>query len=635
MSADAGTIWPRILAGAVVAIGCGMVAYHMATTQTVLVHSYAHQNIHLVFALLLVLAPGLTSVASPAWRWSSGVLLVLGLAAAVYIGLNLERLQMIVGFPEGRDVLAGVVLIVVVIEATRRSWGLTLPVVALVFVAYFFLGHHLPGPLYHRQFDFDYVVSYLSIGLSGIYGTFLSISAYQIFLFVVFGSLFRVLGIDDFLNEAGKIVGRKARSGPAQTAVVSSSLVGMITGASIANVAITGAFTIPYMKRSGYSPELAGAVEATASTGGQLMPPVMGAAAFLMAFFIGVPYVQVMLAGIIPAALFYLGVMASVHFASVREGINAPTEKPDYWLILRRAPAFALPLAVIIILLLNHYSPDVAAFWAIVTAIVIAFARTDRPRIRDIVDCLADGAMIGAKIAVSLAVVGVIAQTLISTGLGSKIGGLVDLISGGHLIIALLITMVVAIILGCGVPPAAAYSLVAITAAPTLVRMGLPPMAAHFFVFYFAIISSVTPPVALAALAACGLSGGNYFVTGAKAFRLAFSGFIIPFFIVYNPVTRLEIERVDLALGAAVAMPISLVALSAALYGFIFRRLTPLERVAAMIAASAAFGFMVLRHFESVPLEFPLLGISVAAFVWLCMSQYRSNDTAIAFGDTR
>jgi TRAP transporter 4TM/12TM fusion protein len=624
------TTWSRPVYGATIAIGCAMVAYHMASTQWIILTSYAHQDVHLIFALLLVFVPALAATERKLYWLATVGFLVLGLAAAAYVGLNIDHLQTVLGFPDPVDVAVGVVLIVVVLEATRRAWGSVLPIVAIVSILYFFFGDLIPGPLSHRPFAFDYVVSYMSIGLTGIYGSFLSISANQIFLFVVFGSMFKVLGIESLLAEVGKLVGRRMRSGPALMAVVSSSLVGMITGASVANVAVTGAFTIPYMKRAGYSPDLAGGIEATASTGGQIMPPVMGAAAFLMAFFIGVPYVDVMIAGIVPAVLFYLGVFASVHFASVQGGIDAPTEAPKFRIIFVRAPAFLLPLGVIIALLLRSYSPDVAAFWAIITATVVAFAYKDRPDFAELIKCLVDGAVIGARIAVSLTVVGMIAQTLISTGLGSKIAGLIDLLSAGNIFLALLMTMAVSIILGCGVPPAAAYSLVAITAAPTLVRLGLPPLSAHFFAFYFAIMSALTPPVALGALAASAIAGGNYFTTSVKAFKLALSGFIVPFFIVFNPIARFDFVGLAPAVGAIIAMPISLIALSAALYGHALRRLTVQERVAALLAAAAAFGFTIFRQFASIPLEYPMLIIAVVIFGWFCFSQLRGETIPIA-----
>ncbi|MBR9852541.1 MAG: TRAP transporter fused permease subunit [Rhodobacteraceae bacterium] len=617
-------LWEKLVRWIIALTGVGMVAFHMASTQWLLASTYELQNIHLLFAFLLVLLPGLLS--HSVWaRIITGLCVVAAIAATAYVGFSIDHLQMVLGFPETIDVIVGFLLIVLSIEATRRGWGITLPIVSVVFLSYFFLGHLLDGPLYHRQFNVDYVVSYLSIGLTGIYGTFLSISANQIFLFVVFGSMFTVLGIDSLLSELGKLAGRHSRSGPAQMSVVSSSLVGMITGASVANVAVTGAFTIPYMKKRGYSAELAGAIEATSSTGGQIVPPVMGAAAFLMAFFIGIPYVDVMLIGIIPALLFYVGVVASVHFASLSEGINAPTERPDYRVIMNRAPAFLIPLGIIITLLVNNYSPDLAAFWAIIASVIISMARSDRPSIRDLLNCMVNGALIGAKIAVSLAVVGMIAQTLITTGLGSKIAGLIETLSMGNIVLALLLTMVVAIVLGCGVPPAAAYSLVAITAAPAIIRLGLDPLSAHFFAFYFAIMSAVTPPVAMGALAAAALSGGSYLATSIKGFKLAISGFIVPFFIVFNPVARLQIDRLDLAIAAVISMPLSLICLSAAIYGYGLTRLSSLERVAAFASATCAFGFMIFRQFSALPLEYPMFVASIVLATLLVISQLRSR----------
>jgi len=333
-------------------LGLGMFFYHMISTQYLFFGSFEHQNIHLFFVLFLTFLNTIRAKSSFGSRLVLMVLIVLSIVATVYVGFNLTHLEEVVGYPDPLDLVIGVILMVLALEGTRQAWGLTLPIVALLFIAYFLFGHLIPGPLHHRVFNFDYVISYLCIGLTGVYGMFLSISANQIFLFVVFGSLLSVIRITDFLYEMGKLVGRVLEGGPAQTAVVSSSLVGMVTGAAVANVAITGAFTIPYMKRVGYPPALAGAIEATASTGGQLMPPVMGAAAFLMAFFIGVPYADIMLAGILPALFFYLAVFVGVQLVTVSSSIKVPKEQPDYNLILRRLPLFVIPLAVIIILLL-------------------------------------------------------------------------------------------------------------------------------------------------------------------------------------------------------------------------------------------------------------------------------------------
>ena len=278
----------RIVEKLFIAVGLAMFTYQMVSTQYLFFGSFEHQNIHLFFALFLTFLNLMRLKVNP-WVWTvQTVLLVAGIICTVYVGMNLEHLEEAVGYPDPADVLVGIALIVLTLEATRQAWGLTLPIVALLFILYFFFGHLIPGPMHHRAFHLDYIVSYLCIGLTGVYGTFLSISANQIFLFVVFGSLLSVIKINDFLYETGKVVGRYLEGGPAQTAVVSSSLVGMVTGAAVANVAITGSFTIPYMKRVGYPPALAGAIEAVASTGGQLMPAGYGGRSLPHGFFRGV-----------------------------------------------------------------------------------------------------------------------------------------------------------------------------------------------------------------------------------------------------------------------------------------------------------------------------------------------------------
>jgi TRAP transporter 4TM/12TM fusion protein len=634
----------KFLTGAILVVGVAMFLYHMAASQVALLSDYQHQDLHLGFLLTLLF---LGAVRDAKNAWSKGwyaLLLIVGVAATAYVFFNIEHLEAVVGFPSTLDIVVGIALIVVVIEGTRRAWGIVLPLVAIVFMAYFFFGYLLPSPFYHREFGFGYIISYLSIGLSGIYGTFLSISASQVFLFVVFGALLGVMKIDDFFYEAGKLTGRVFQGGPAQTAVVSSSLVGMVTGAAVANVAIVGNFTIPYMKRVGYTAETAGAIEATASTGGQIMPPVMGASAFLMASFLGVPYATVMLAGVIPAILYYWGCVLGVQFIAVKTGIRVPREKVDGKLILRRLPLFAIPLALLIVMLLFQYSPDDAAFWTIVVAIALSYlGRETRPSMRNLLECITKGACVGAQIGVSLAVVGLIAQSLITTGLGTKIAGLVALLSGGYLIPALLITMVVAIILGCGVPTSAAYSIVAIVVVPGLVHMGVEPLSAHFFAFYFAVISALTPPVALAALAAAGIAQADYFKTSVQAFKLAISGFIIPFLVIYNPIVLMHPDNWVWAVGSAIAIPLGMTALTAAIYGCGLVPLSTKERWAAVICTFCMFCYSMLRTIGYDSLQYAALLLGTVVFVLTLMSQLRKKRSgresvatpASAFGSTQ
>jgi TRAP transporter 4TM/12TM fusion protein len=377
------------------------------------------------------------------------------------------------------------------------------------------------------------------------------------------------------------------------------------------------------MKRVGYSGALAGGIEATASTGGQLMPPVMGAAAFLMAFFVGVPYADIMLAGILPAILFYLGVMAAVQYVSVAEDIEPPREAADLGLIARGLPLFIIPVGIITVLLLLRMSPAVAAFWAILTAFVLSFFRPGpKPTVNEFLEALTNGAAVGAKIGISLCVVGLISQTLITTGLGAKIAGLVELLSAGNMLMGLMITMIVSIILGCGVPPVAAYSLVAIVAVPTLIKMGVPVISAHFFCFYFAILSAVTPPVALGALAASAISGANYFATSLKAFKLSIAGFIIPYLIVFNPLLNLRSESAMTTVLSLIAIPVALLTMTMLIYGVQKVRLTAFEKLLATVATVAMFGYATFGHDRWGSLGIALFALGLVGFVALLLSQH-------------
>jgi len=607
---------------ALIVCGLAMFGYHMVSSQTVLAGFIENQAIHLAFILVLIFLDGAIRSATVAGRLLNLALIALSLVAVGYVYFNVEYLEESVGFPNQTGVIVGTILIALVIEGTRRGWGPILPAVAGLFIAYFVFGHLLAGPLSHQEFKFAYIISYLSIGLSGIFGQFLAISADQVFLFVVFGSLLSVIKINDLFFELGKSVGRYFSGGPGQTAVISSSLVGTVTGAAVANVAITGAFTIPFMKKVGYTPAQAGGIEATASTGGQIMPPVMGASAFLMASFLGVPYAAIMAAALIPALLYYWSVMLGVQFMSVQSGIETPEEVVDRALVARRLPLFIVPLGIMIGMLAMNYSPSLAAFWAIVVAIAMSYLTADtRPEFGALLKCLAEGAVTGAQIGISLAIVGIMAQTLITTGLGSKIAGLVELLSGGNLVIALILTMIVSLVLGCGVPTAAAYSLVAIVVIPSLVRMGVEPIAAHFFAFYFAVISAVTPPVALAALAGAGIAGAGFMRTSMEAFKLAIAGFIIPFLVIFNPTIILQPTGWIPAIGTAIAVPLGITTLTAAIYNCGLVPFRPIERWMAIAATSLMCGYAVFRHIDEIPVEYFMLAAGIAIAVQLLRMQ--------------
>jgi TRAP transporter 4TM/12TM fusion protein len=613
----------RLLDWVIKIICVAMVLYHMISTQYAIHGAYEHQDFHLGFALILIFLSALRSGKKRIVQvlFIGGALL--SLLATGYIRIFMDHLEEVVGYPGTTDMVIGMMLVFLVIEATRLAWGIILPIVTLTFVLYFFLGHLIPGPLHHSPFAFTFVISYLDIGFQGIFGTFLSISANYVFLFVVFGSLMGIAKIEDFFFEVGKLAGKFLAGGPAQTAVVSSGLMGMVTGAAVANVTMTGAFTIPLMKKVGYKPETAGAIEASASTGGQIMPPIMGAAAFLMASFLDLPYVEIMIAAIIPALLYYLCVGLGVQLIALKRRIRRPPEAVDKILVLKRFPLFIFPLTVLVVLLLMRYTPMYAGFWAIVTTLIFSLVWNplmgQKPyTLRELIHCLHTGALSGAKIGIALACVGLIAQTLITTNLGTKIVGLVESLSGGNLWATLILTMALSLFLGCGVPTTAAYSLVAIIVIPVLVRQGVTDISAHFFAFYFAIISALTPPVALASLAGAAIARANYFSTAVEGFKLALSGFVIPYLIIFNPVLILRPINAPWAILSLVAIPIGLASLTFTVYGYFFSKTSIWERALLILTCIGLFGYSATKNYFSF-----FLGIITFLLVYLLQRKKR------------
>ncbi len=565
----------RGLAALIAALALAMTLYQLVATQTPIQPSVLVQNTHLGIALQLVLlgaAVETRSVVRTVW------LVALSIAAffcSVYIQWNYDTLIVGQGFPEPPDVWVGVILIFVVLEATRLRWGLALPLIALAAVLYNFFGYLLPSFAAASRIPFDTVVSNLSIGLfSGLFGQFMAISANFIFLFMVFGGLLEALDGNRAFIEAGKWVSSKVPGGAGLSAVVSSSLMGTVTGAAVANVAITGSYTIPIMKREGYSAETAGAIEAAASTGGQLVPPVMGSVAFIMAAVLSVPYLDVAAAAIIPAALFYIALLASVFFKSRALGIGRQDARPDLRVLFRFLPVFAIPTGVLVYLLLNLYSVSFAGFWAVIAIAATRFAmipieiltvRPARPAAafaaalvdfgRKLAQGMIEGAKMGASIAVVVGAIGLLAESITATGAAVPLGSLVDVLSGGSELIALLLTAAMCVILGAGIPTVGAYVLASAIAGPIVVATGVDLFTANFFILYFAVMSSVTPPVAAAALAASAISGAGYLRTAWEATRLSLMLYVLPFLFVYEKSLLLQGDGSPLlpALGATAA----------------------------------------------------------------------------------
>jgi TRAP transporter 4TM/12TM fusion protein len=545
--------------------------------------------VHLGFGLTLVylLYPSRKSWSRHKIHPVDLVLAVLGAAAPAYVMIEYNHLVLRAGTVTSMDMVVGVLGILLVIEATRRVVGLPMVCVVLAFLAYAFAGPYMPGVLAHRGLTINQLVGHLFFTTEGIFGIPLGVSSTFIFLFILFGAYLECTGLGKFFIDIANAVAGWASGGPAKVAVLSSGLMGTVSGSSVANVVGTGSFTIPMMKKLGYEKDFAGAVEAAASTGGQLMPPVMGAAAFLMAEFVGVPYIEIVKAAVIPAVLYFAGVWLGVHFEAKRKNLRGiPRDQlPKAWDIFRERGHLAIPLIVIIYLLVAGYTPMRAALFAIFLSIAASFMRkSTRMNPIEIIRGLETGARNVLGVLVACAAAGIIIGVVTKTGVGLKLASALLDLSGGILLPTLFFTMITSLILGMGVPTTANYVITSTIAAPALVQMGVPIIAAHMFVFYFGIIADVTPPVALAAYAGSAISGGNALWTGVNASKLAIGAFIIPYVFVMSPELLMINATAGTVVMATITALIGMIGISSALIGCYIVKLNPLERILLFVA---------------------------------------------------
>lgn len=548
------------------------------------------------------------------------VFAVLGAATPAYLVIQYRELITRAGTVSPVDTVVGGLGILLVIEATRRVVGLPMVTVVLAFIAYAFLGPYMPGVLAHRGLTPEQLIGHLYFTTEGIFGIPLGVSSTFIFLFILFGAYLESTGLGKFFIDLANAVAGWASGGPAKVAVLSSGLMGTVSGSSVANVVGTGSLTIPMMKKLGYNANFAGAVEAAASTGGQLMPPVMGAAAFLMAEFVGVPYIDVVKAAAIPALLYFTGVWLGVHFEAKRKKLKGipRAELPNPLTLLKERGHLAIPLVVIVYLLVAGYTPMRAALVAIFLSILCAMLRkSTRMKPIEIVYGLERGAKGVLGVLVACASAGIIIGVVTKTGVGLRLAsGLIDL-AGGMLLPAMFFTMITAIVLGMGVPTTANYVITSTIAAPALEQMGVPVLAAHMFVFYFGIIADVTPPVALAAYAGAGISGGNALKTGVHASKLAIAAFIIPYVFVLSPVL-LMVDATPLALvSVTLTALLGMIAISSALCGFLADHCRPYERLLLIIA-----GLLMIKPGGITDL------VGLVLFVVILVMQYRRAKEA-------
>lgn len=541
--------------------------------------------IHLSFGICLVflLCPTKKSwVKEGRFHPIDVILAVIAMIPPIYILVNYQQLILRAGTVTPVDAVVGLVGIIMVLEAARRIVGLPIVIVVLCFLAYGFLGPYMPGPLAHRGLTIKQMVGHLFFTTEGVFGIPLGVSSTFIFLFILFGAYLEKTGLGKFFIDIANAIAGWASGGPAKVAVISSALQGTISGSSVANVVGSGSFTIPMMKKLGYHKNFAGAVEAAASTGGQLMPPIMGAAAFLMAEFVGIPYMEVVKAAVVPAILYFLGVFLGVHFEAKKNHLEGTprSQLPAWTKIMKEEGHLAIPLIAIIGLLASGYTPMKAALAGIFISIGTAMLRANtRMSFWDIVDGLVKGARGALGVIIACASAGMIIGIVTKTGVGLKLASALVTVASGNFMLLLLCTMLTSLILGMGVPTTANYVITSTIAAPALIQLGVSILAAHMFVFYFGIIADITPPVALAAYAGSAISGGDPLKTGVNASKLGIAAFIIPYVFVLSPQLLGIGATFGSVLFTTITAIIGMTGISGAMIGQFYCKANVLERL--------------------------------------------------------
>ncbi len=569
-----------------------MSIYHLYTAAFGLPEAMMHRSIHLIFTLVLIFLLRITRQNEKDYVkivWDLAIISIVFISLG-HIFINYEYVVTRYPYvhPLSRwDLSLGIALTLILLEASRRTIGLALPLTAIAFLLYGIFGQYLPGYVRHTGFSIETIVDQLYLTTEGIFGIPLGVSSTYVILFVIFGAFLERSGTGQFFMDFATSLVGGAKGGPGKIACVSSSLFGTISGSAVANVMVDGWLTIPLMKRTGFKHEFAAAVEATASTGGQIMPPVMGAAAFVISEFAGIPYIDICKHALIPALLYYLALFMAIHFEATKTGLLGipKAERPKLSHVLLTKGQLMVPLIVIIYFMLTGYTPMFACIYATGAVLIVALVRSDtRMGFEKILSALEFGANNMLPVAAACGCAGIVVGIINLTGLGLKFTGLILLIAGNSLAPALIFTMIAGIILGMGLPTTAAYIVQAALLIPALIKLGVPTIAAHLFVFYFAIISAITPPVAMAVYAAAAISGSNLWKTGLAALKIGATGFIVPFMFVYGP-SLLLIGPLTYVLITIVSASIGVIALSSGLMGWFFRETKHFERGMLIVAS--------------------------------------------------
>ena len=592
-----------------------MSVYHFYASGFGLIRELLHRGIHLSFVLGLGFLlfgyrrAGSTALPVKVWYRFDGVAILdivfaaLAVAAALYLPLlPPEIVSERVGNPSPFDVFMGTVLLLLSLELTRRSVGPTLPIIAIIFILFALFGPYAPGALKHGGASWLGLINHLYMTNQGIYGVAIGVMAQYVFLFILFGVLATRIGLGQLFIDLAMVIAGRYSGGPAKVAIFSSAFMGTISGSSIANTVTTGALTIPAMKRIGYPPHFSGAVEATSSTGGQITPPILGAAAFIMVEYLEIPLRDVLAAALFPALLHYFGIFVMVHLEAKKLGLRGlrGEELPKVAIVLKQHWLSIIPLIILVYLILSGRTPDFAAVYGIIACVVVGFLNpVNRLTPRDLWDALAAGAKNTLAVGAAAATVGVVVGVVTLTGVGFRLGYVVvqtatDLgatigaiwplsvftVTQWALFFSLILIAIACIIMGAGIPTTATYIILVAVAAPALAQLQVEPLVAHFFVFYYGVLADITPPVALAAYAAAGIAGANPFQTGNTAFRLGIAKALVPFVFVYSPALLLVADGFTWAaftITLAGAM-LGIAGLGIAFSGYFIAPLTKLER---------------------------------------------------------
>ena len=549
------------------------VAFFLYTAAFGTMPGIAQKSIHLGFLLVIFY---INAMVDSEKRWEQiflGIMALFALGGCAYITILDENLQLRAGIVYASDILFAILLIIAIFEACRRKMGNPLVIITLVFVAYAFLGKYIPGFLNQPGMTLKKFTSLVYLTTDGIFGSPLYASASYVVLFVLLGAIMSVSGIGDYMTNLATSLFGHMRGGPAKVAVVASGFFGSISGSPTANVIGTGTFTIPMMKKNGFEPEFAAAVEATASTGGAIMPPIMGSTAFIMAEMLGIPYTAVAKAALIPAILYFLAVLFGVDIYAAKHGLKGipRSQLPKVRSMLKQIYMLA-PLIFLIFCMavFNMTIVRSGLLTIIVTLVLVEINPKTRMTKEQWLQIPVQTVKSAVSVGIACAMAGIISGVIMGSGLGYRISSILTSVAGTSMLLLLVLTMVVSLIMGMGVPTTAAYLVLASLVAPTMIQLGIPPLAAHMFIFYFGCISSITPPVALAAYAGAGLAGCDPNKTGYKAFRLAFCSFLMPYLFVYNPVLLMEGGVLDILWSLVTAL-IGAYLLASGFEGFFFR----------------------------------------------------------------